>query len=503
MTLVRNSLDEVATRVKRRFPDHKVDVPFEVCLPVYEVRLKVTEIAEDDLSTPARFVLRLSDLGTTQPEEVGRLLGISQTYVAGAAAELLGQELVTQAPALGIDITDKGKQVLGDGGRTLRPRNRHIHVPYSPLTKRIVGVDTRQLLNRDEVRKNGLFVLPTGPRKPRLSNIRLDEVRDYLRSYGLLRDKTEILEVSDVKDVRLRYRSDVIVVKLDAVDGDKSLFAAYRAQQYLEAESAAIQRLADRGADLVPEDLKAVPLDTRYESPYLSQEESSLLKEIDDLDQGIGEADKSVSEARSAQGTTQNSLQRLDLETRIKALELEKQALKSTLAERETKLEKLSTGEIRLVKTEEHRSLLLKAIRKATSQLTLVSAWIDPYAFDDEVCRLLSAAVGRGVHVRIAWGLGVHKRGSEASRNREKGITVLKRLRDLIPRELSRNLSEVRVDTHEKFIICDDLFCAWGSFNWLSYRGELDSGYRREVSSYSERPDHIAMWKAHAEGLFR
>ena len=188
------------------------------------------------------------------------------------------------------------------------------------MTKRIVDVGTDRLLNRDEVRKNGLFVLPTGPRKPRLSNIRLDEVKDYLRYYGLLRDKTEILEVSDIKDVRLRYQNDVVVVKLDAADGDKSLFAAYRAQQYLEDESTAIQRLADRGADLLPEDLKPQPSEDWAESPFLSQEESGLLKEINDLDQSIDAVKLSVSEAKTVQGTTQNTQERLELEPESKRL---------------------------------------------------------------------------------------------------------------------------------------------------------------------------------------
>ena len=393
--------------------------------------------------------------------------------------------------------------MLRDGGRTLRPRNRHIHVPYSPLTKRIVDVDTRQLLNRDEVRKNGLFVLPAGPRKPRLSNIRLDEVRDYLRSYGLLREKTEILEVSDIKDVRLRYQSDVIVVKLDAADVDESLFAAYRAQQYLEDETTAIQRLADRGADLLPEDLKAESIAAWHESPFLSPEEAFLIREVDHIDQEVSEAARSVSEARAVLGETQNSQERVELEARIKTLESEKLNLESSLADRDGKLREISRGEVRLIKTEEHRSILLKAIREASSQLTLVSAWIDPYAFDDEVCRFIAAAIGRGVHVRIAWGLGVQRRGAEASRNREKGISALRRLRNLIPRDLSLKLTEVRVDTHEKFIICDDLFCAGGSFNWLSYRGQRDSGYRRETSIYSERPDDIRLWKENADSLFR
>ena len=503
MTTTHNELDDVAARAKRRFPDNKVDIPFRVCLPVYELRLKITEVAEDELSTPARFVLQLSNLKVTQPAEIGKMLGMSQNYVASAAAELLGENLVTQSPGLDIGITDFGKQVLKDRGRTRRARNKHIRVPYDPLTRRILDTDVEQLLDRDEVRKNGLFIPPTSPRRPRLSNIRIDEVRGYERFYGRQRDKAEILEVSDIKDVRLKYRNDVILVKLDAVNSDKSLFVAYQAQQYLEEESASIQRLADRGADLVPGELKPEHFADWIQPQGTSQEESSLLKEIDDLDQVVSEADRAVAEAKATHGTTQDDVERSDLEARIKVLETEKLQMEQELKEREGKLLSITKGQIRLIKTEEHRHMLLTAIGKSSSELTLVSAWIDPYAFDDEVCRMLSAAIGRGTHVRIAWGLGVRNRGPEASRSREKGNVVLSKLRDLIPNDLRGNLTIKLAETHEKFIICDDQFCAWGSFNWLSYRGERDSGYRRETSSYSERYDDIALWKVHADELFK
>ena len=503
MKITDNELDGVAARAKRRFPDNKVDMSFRVCLPVYELRLKVTEVAEDELSTPARFVLQMSNLKVTQPAELGKMLGMSQNYVASAAAELLRENLVTQSPGLHIGITDSGKQVLKDRGRTRRARNKHIRVPYDPLTRRILDTDVEQLLDRDEVRKNGLFIPPTIPRRPRLSNIRIDEIRGYERFYGRQRDKAEILEVSDIKDVRLKYRSDVILVKLDAVNSDKSLFAAYQAQQYLEEESASIQRLADRGVDLVPGELKPEHFAHWIQPQEISQEESSLLKEIDDLDQVVSEADRAVAEAKATHGTTQDNAERSELEARINILESQKLQLEQELEERESRLTSITKGQIRLIKTEEHRHLLLTAIGKSSSELTLVSAWIDPYAFDDEVCRTLVAAVARGTHVRIAWGLGVRNRGSDSSRNREKGNAVLSKLRGLIPGNLRGNLTTKTVETHEKFIICDDQFCAWGSFNWLSYRGERDSAYRRETSSYSERYDDIALWKAHADELFK
>ena len=500
----RNEINDVAARAKRRFPDHRVDCVFHVCLPVYELRLKVTEIVEDDLSTPARFVLHLSNLNVTQPAEIGKLLGISDQYVAGAAAELLGENLVAQWPDLRIGITDRGKQVLSDGGKTRRPRNKHFKVPYDPLVKKIMDIDLELLLDRDDVRKDGLFIAPTGPRKPRLSNIRIDEVREYDRFYyGQRREKTEMLEISDIKDTRLKFRNDVILVKLDAPNTDKPVFAAYHSQQYLEEESALIQRLADRGAGLVPEELQAEPSTPQVQPSPHSREESTLLEEIGSLDHDVGEAERAVAEARATLGTTQDARERADLEDRIEKLEAEKHELENKLTERENELTTLTKGETHRLKTEEHRALLLRAITKASSELTLVSAWINPGAFDDELCRMLAAAISRGTNVRIAWGLGTHKRGPEAARNREMGNDALAVLERLIPGHLKGNLTVKRTETHEKFIICDDIFCAAGSFNWLSNRGDPGRIYHRETSKYSERQDDIAFWKGIAEELFQ
>ena len=133
----------------------------------------------------------------------------------------------------------------------------------------------------------------------------------------------EVLEVSDIKDARLRYRNDVILVKLDAVDADKSLFAAYLAQQYLEEESAYLQRLADRGVDLLPDDLKEDRLSHWIQPQTVSSEESSLLQEIDDLGQEVTDAERAVADARATHGTTQDEAERSSLESRIKILESE------------------------------------------------------------------------------------------------------------------------------------------------------------------------------------
>ena len=314
---------------------------------------------------------------------------------------------------------------------------------------------------------------------------------------------TEILEIADIKDVRLRYRNDIILVKLDAPGSDRPTFAAYRAQQYLEEETAAIQRLADGGADLVPDELKTDQSSPRAGSGSVSDEESGVLGTIRDLYGVVAEKEQAVADARAAEGTTQNSHERAALARQIKELQAEREDLIRKLAEHQEELDRLTKGEIRLIRTEEHRDVLLDAIAKASSELTLVSAWMNPRAFDSEVCRTLADAVARGVTVRIAWGLGAKgRRGASAPRNRVQGENALAGLVRLIPHGHRQRLVSKLTETHEKFIICDDQFCAWGSFNWLSYRGERDSGYRRETSLYSERPDDIAIWKGNADSLF-
>lgn len=498
-----SDLGTVVSRVQRQYPDHRYDCAYGVCLPVYQVVLKVVEMAESDLSTTARFMLQLAHSGIAESEEIGRLMGLDAADVVGTAVELLGTSLIVQRPDGGVEVTEEGRRVLREGGRLLHPSNRHTRVPYDPITRRIPLVELERLREREYVRKKGLFVAPVGPRKPRLSSIALEEVIEYERVFGRRgrRGRGEVLEVSGIKDVTLKYREDVVLAKLDAAASGRPVFAAYRAGQYLKEESAAMQRLSERGVDLVPEDCRRGPVMPWAHSAVVTREESNLLETIEALGDGIREKEREARTAQAQRGATLDARERAELAVRVQRLEEEKNALKVKLGKTEAALERKTKGKVKLLRTEEHRRVLLEGIDLAMQELTLVSAWVGD-AFDAEVQGKLVEAMKRGARVRIAWGLGTSK-GREGARNRERGEGVLRELRERVPRRLRESLLERRTETHEKFIICDDVFCAWGSFNWLSYRGERDSGYRREASCYSEREEDIVLWKENAKSLFK
>ena len=496
----------VVLRAGRQFPDRRLDVAYRVCLPVYEVTLKVTEMAESDLSTTARFALQIVQIGVAEAEEIGRLMGLDASDVTNASAELLAANLVVQRMDQGIEITEEGRSALRDGGRTFRPRNRHPKVPYDAVTRTILNMDVERLLHRETVRKSGLFVAPVGPRRPRVNSIELEDVVEYDRIFGRRgrRAGGEILEISAIRDVRLKYRDDVVVAKLDGVPPTKPVFAAYRAGQYLGEESAAMQRLSERGVGLVPEELqKGSDRMPWAHSTVGNREESTLLESIDKLDDRIGTTEREAAAVQAERSATLDAQEHATLASKVVELEAEKDALKAKLEASEGDLKRRTNGSIRLIRTEGHRRVLLDAIDRANQEVTLVSAWVGEQAFDEDVRDRLVSAMGRGARVRIAWGLGTTQRRGEGARNREKGENLLKRLRRRVPKNAKDLLVERRVETHEKFIICDDTFCAWGSFNWLSYRGERDSGYRRETSCYSERQEDIELWKVNAAALFR
>ena len=508
MTESQEHLGFVAARASRQFPDHQIITVYPVCWPVYRLRLSMVVLARREVSAIAGVVLQLVNLGVKQPSEVSRHMGLSDRYMAAGAAELLEAGLLAQTADRSLEITSQGKQALDDGGQSRRPQRRALPVPYDALTRRVLDMDVAELRDRDYVGKHGLFVLPCDGRKPRLSELRLNQVQGYVE-YDL-EEGEEVLDLAEIRDRDsvLQYRDGYTVAKMLAPNVERPLFAVYRGQLYLEEETTALSRLNEAGHNLVPEEYEPLE-DTRLwtHSPTVSSQEAEHLATIDRLDQELGAAQDAASEIQSAESGTpdddeRGALLRHNQQLADRILELSRE-----VELRETQLQALTRGATRVIRSGQHRDLLLKAIDTATSDLVLVSAWIRPEAFDAEVQGKLARAIRRGVTVRIAWGLGTDpgarmsaQRRDATTRNLRMGEGAINQLRRMVRDPgLADRLVVRRAETHQKFIICDDRFCAVGSFNWLSYRGE---GPRHESSHYSERPEDVAQWKQEASTLF-
>jgi len=113
-------------------------------------------------------------------------------------------------------------------------------------------------------------------------------------------------------------------------------------------------------------------------------------------------------------------------------------------------------------------------------------------ACNDSLCRLVGDAVARGVRIRIGYGIGNEQNPRDAERNRNNMCQVKNAFERAITKG-SKNLLEMRATsgTHQKILIGDRKFVVAGSFNWLSYVGERDEGYRDETSVLLRQPEVV------------
>lgn len=488
---------------KRRFPGCEVAVyPFAALWPIYDATLTVTALTPHELSTTARFILRLVNLGVSQPFELARTLGLSEDYAAVAAADLLKAGHVVQQPDKAIALTDLGLQTLNDRGRSFVPQSHYLNVAYDPIIGEVADIDGNRLQTMNQARQRGEFVMPANHRKPRLANFRMDAVKAAAARNPYF-NESEITQITSVRNPKPKYRSDLTLLGMREPGSDRLIFSAYRGRRYMENQSEAVRRLADNGADLTPQEANPESAKAWVDAAAMPAQERERLSNLVDLSERVGKMDTDIAVEREFRRTVEDQRERAESSARIEKLESEKRDLENRLAQAERQLEQDSQGELRLLETEDHRPVLLRAINEAQSELTLVSAWIMPRAFDNQIRRGIANAIRRGATVRIAWGMPIdQRRQSEGDRNRDIGLRLIRQLRDMIPNRLRHRLVDELAGTHQKFIICDDKFCAAGSFNWLSYRGEIDDGYRTESSLYSESANIIDLYKAQAESIF-
>src|SRR5258708_35795800 len=56
---------------------------------------------------------------------------------------------------------------------------------------------------------------------------------------------------------------------------------------------------------------------------------------------------------------------------------------------------------------------------------------------------------------------------------------------------MSTESAEDLKDLTDSILVCDQTYGVLGSFNWLSYRGELDEQYRKETSIVLREPKYV------------
>lgn len=145
-------------------------------------------------------------------------------------------------------------------------------------------------------------------------------------------------------------------------------------------------------------------------------------------------------------------------------------------------------GADRILSTYDHRPLLLDALDNAQNTVVIVSPWIKSGGLNNEVLGRIERALKRNTQVIIGYGI---------SKKEDSDKWILQRLIDIQKKKYGNKLLLVRLsNTHEKVLIKDNEYMVITSFNWLSFKGDPNKGFRQETGYYTESKDAIKQMKA-------
>lgn len=145
-------------------------------------------------------------------------------------------------------------------------------------------------------------------------------------------------------------------------------------------------------------------------------------------------------------------------------------------------------GADRILSTYDHRPLLLDALDNAQNMVVIVSPWIKSGGMNNEILGRIERALQRGTRVIIGYGI---------SEKEDSDRWILQRLTDIQKKKYGDKLLLVKLsNTHEKVLIKDNEYMVITSFNWLSFKGDPNKGFRQETGYYTESKEAINQMKA-------
>jgi hypothetical protein len=490
-------MEDLLTLARQKFPDCEPTHLFEAAIPIYFLNVLVEALEPQKLSSFESYFLHAVAAEVQTLEEIAWLYGIDENDLLAPGATLLKYNYIRQGVPQGgkrpIYLTDKGRQALGKETLPPVPTRRGARMHFNALTWTPIPYEKQMVAPVERVDSEGYCILPPEKyEKPTLGDLLIDKVKEVLHGSPYFHDR-EIIALLELQTVKPEYLAPVQVVCLQQKTDQVQRLAIFRRNVYQRAESGILQRLLETGKFQIPDDailLKPPVIQGAHFLPQIVIQTANTLvaneTEVHDLKTELEETSKKRASSQSHDERTQ-------LEIRIHELE---RVLQQKQEENALLLQQLEQHRVELLKTEEHRGILERALKEAKQEVIIISPWLNRRTCDDALCALVAKAVKRGVQVRIGYGITEGKDRQDDDRNRANAQRVKNAMKNAVDKEgkvaLGGKLDIQRIsDTHQKILLCDRSFGILGSFNWLSYRGELDAQYRTEISSVFHDPTVI------------
>lgn len=464
--------EEIAARFDDRPGFRLVDFG-DIGLPIYKLTVTALLLAKKNLSPIEEFVLRAVSLEFTRIIDISSLLGLGETTVKAALANLIRSEDIFELIDGSVSLTSKGQRTIQTEVSVVS-REGTVVFYYDGLTRKPQWFSDSMLYSPKQADAAGIRQIRAFPaRKPSVEELDINAVYDTLRRVvKVFQDNQQILRITQLRFAQRFFLRGIILVYKSLTDQNIQVGFAIDGRKSEDHEMAFVKA---NGAKLLG--IEDAVLKTNIEKEKrdaFGVEKSNFLIEL---------TRKSESKAADLQNKVATA--KFVVEVAEEKLELATNENETVKAEKDLNIAKIRVDKfektlrdlpVRPVPVYEHAKLLHDAIKEATSRLLIISPWITPTVVDQHMINSIRSLLERRVGVFIGYGISVEPDERDGNKAINDLIVLAKKF---------ENLKFVRMgDTHAKVLIKDSDFYVITSFNWLSFKGDPKRTFREEWGTY-------------------
>ena len=479
------TIDELAKLKANSVPNSTLVKYYEAGIPQWHMEAILTMLKPKKLSVLQEFILKFISSGIDDVSDICNFLGVNKTAVNNAVAVLQKNNLITVDIFYSkLKLTDKGEKDLKEAA-TIVPED----IEYALYVDGLLGnvyLDTRKLYTSKELRSFEIKPINTTVERPTLDSLVYEEVKRainlFKKNHAYEQDKLEgdLQEISCIAKTYVEYKKVSVLVFMNKSEDIE--FQVFDGTTRNDDYSIALQKQYNNNSRVLD-----------FDSNFISEaEENNSLISV--LPQEIIESAKSFSYKDS---TLEREIS--NLTTQLDAIkkndddndEQHKESATERIRFLEKKIDEMKNerkGADRILSTYDHRALLLDALDNAQNMVVIVSPWIKSGGMNNEILGRIERALQRGTRVIIGYGI---------SEKEDSDRWILQRLTDIQKKKYGDKLLLVKLsNTHEKVLIKDNEYMVITSFNWLSFKGDPNKGFRQETGYYTESKEAINQMKA-------
>lgn len=472
-------IEKLAEKYKDSVPEGKLMKYVYAAFPVYKVHLNITLLKKKDIGIVEEFILKLLDININDIEQMSNILGIETKLIMDSIAVLFKDDLVVilnDKPK----ITDKGKDVLRNS-KLIVPEQVSFHFLIDGFTGE--ALPHKASYSSKEVKQKDFHVLLPDKEMPAVNEIAFNDIAKLIKKHkSESLDDTfngDLISINEIEKAYTMYKKRSLLVFLDKNNNlDVKIFDGL--DREVDYENILL-KMQESGLDQIPLDKK-----DKIDDIKVTNDLTQLITE-----ETIQQAKANLIESKNTKLNEfvvtrlikehESILENPDdiPEEEVYSKTQEIKILKKQLDE--LKNNKVNTT--RFIETYEHRSILINALKKSKKLVVILSPWIKFSGFDNELQNEIKSCLRRGVRVVIGYGIDVKD---------DSDPRAIEKINDMKKQKYGSKLILKKLgNTHEKVLLVDGEYVVITSFNWLSFRGNPNWGFRQESGVYTENKDTI------------